>query len=83
MLNTKHMFNNQRYVHFGDDYSLSIVDEQKPGTFELAVLYKEKLVHMPGISDPNDTVTRFRTQKDVEMIMKKMVSITGKIPQKG
>lgn len=75
---------NQKLIKFGPDYTLSIVDEQEySDKYELAVLYKEDLVHMPGISDEGDTVTRFRTQKDIEMIMKKMVWLTGKIPQKG
>ena len=69
-----------RYVKFGDDYKLSIISEKQIGLFEVAVLYRDKLVHMPGISDPGDTVTRFRTQHELEMIMKKMLCVTGKHP---
>jgi hypothetical protein len=72
----------QRIVKFGPDYKLSIVDEQNiKGKFELAVFYKDSMVEMPGITDPDDTVTRFRTPKDVQCIMKKMFSITGKMPE--
>ena len=75
---------NQKLIKFGPDYTLSIVDEQKHADkYELAVIYKENLVHMPGISDEGDTVTRFRSAHDVQSIMKKMFSITGVMPEKG
>ena len=72
----------QRIINFGPDYKLSIVDEQnKPDRFELAVFYKDRMVEMPGITDQESTVTRFRTTHDVQCIMKKMFLITGKMPQ--
>ena len=74
----------QRLINFGPNYKLSIVDEQNHNNkYELAVFFKERIVEMRGITDTGDTVTRFRTAKDVEMIMKKMFSITGKMPKKG
>ena len=74
----------QRIVNFGSDYKLSIVDEvNQKDKFELAVFYKEHMVSMPGITDPGDTVTRFKTASDVQMIMKKMYSITGEVPENG
>ena len=39
------------------------------------------MVSMPGITDPGDTVTRFKTASDVQLIMKKMYSITGEVPE--
>ena len=75
---------NQKLIKFGPDYTLSIVDEQQHADkYELAVIYKENLVHMPGISDEGDTVTRFRSAQDVQSIMKKMFSITGVMPKNG
>ena len=72
----------QKIVNFGPDYKLSIVDEvNHTDKFELAVFYKENMVSMPGITDPGDTVTRFKTASDIQMIMKKMYSITGKVPE--
>ena len=72
----------QKIVNFGPDYKLSIVDEvNHVDRFELAVFYKEHMVSMPGIADPGDTVTRFRTANDVQMIMKKMYTITGEVPK--
>ena len=72
----------QKIVRFGTDYKLSIVDEvNQKDKFELAVFYKERMVEMPGITNPGDTVTRFRTASDVQMIMKKMYSITGEVPE--
>jgi hypothetical protein len=75
---------NQKIVRFGPDYKLSIVDEvNQKDKFELAVFYKDKMVSMPGITNPGDTVTRFKTASDVQMIMKKMYSITGEVPENG
>ena len=75
---------NQKIVRFGPDYKLSIVDEVNHNNkFECAVFYKEHMIEMPGITDNGDTVTRFRTASDVQCIMKKMFSITGKMPQNG
>jgi len=74
----------QKIVRFGSDYKLSIVDEvNQKDKFELAVFYKERMVEMPGITNPGDTVTRFRTASDVQMIMKKMYTITGEVPENG
>ena len=74
----------QKIVNFGPDYKLSIVDEvNHVDKFELAVFYKEHMVSMPGITDNGDTVTRFRTVADIQLIMKKMYSITGEMPVNG
>lgn len=74
----------QKIVRFGPDYKLSIVDEvNHKDQFELAVFYKDHMVEMPGITDKGDTVTRFRTAKDIQLIMKKMHSLTGKMPENG
>jgi hypothetical protein len=74
----------QKIVNFGPDYKLSIVDEvNHTDKFELAVFYKDNMVSMPGITDNGDTVTRFRTVADIQVIMKKMFSITGKMPVNG
>ena len=74
----------QKIVNFGPDYKLSIVDEvDHKNKYELAVFYKEHMISMPGITDPGDTVTRFRTASDVQMIMKKMYTITREVPENG
>jgi hypothetical protein len=74
----------QKIVRFGPDYKLSIVDEvNHTDKFELAVFYKENMVSLPGITDNGDTVTRFRTVADIQLIMKKMYSITGEMPING
>lgn len=71
----------QKIVRFGPDYKLSIVDEQDvKGKFELAVFFKDSMVEMPGITDPGDTVTRFKTPEDVQCIMKKLYCMTGELP---
>ena len=75
---------NQKIVNFGPDYKLSIVDEvNHTNKFELAVFHKGKMVEMPGITNPGDTVTRFKSAADVQMIMKKMYTITGEVPENG
>ena len=74
----------QKIVNFGPDYKLSIVDEvNHTDKFELAVFYKENMVSLPGITDNGDTVTRFRTVADIQLIIKKMYSITGEMPVNG
>lgn len=74
----------QKIVNFGPDYKLSIVDEvNHTDKFELAVFHKGKMVEMPGITNPGDTVTRFKSASDVQLIMKKMYSITGELPENG
>jgi hypothetical protein len=74
----------QKIVRFGPNYKLSIVDEvNHTDKFELAVFYKERMVEMPGITTPGSTVTRFRTASDVQMIMKKMYTITREVPENG
>ena len=75
----------QCVLDFGD-YELSIISGDcaygtKNAPFEIAVFKNGDMVEMPGITDPNDTVTRFRTVEDVQCIMKKMFSITGKMPE--
>ena len=76
------MLPNQKILNFGPDYKLSIVDEvNHKDKFECAVFYKEHMVELPGITDRGDTVTRFRTATDVQLIMKKMYSITGEVPE--
>jgi hypothetical protein len=73
-----------KLVSFGPDYRVSILPEQNHrDLFEIGVLYRGKLVSLPGISDPDDTVTRFRTPQDVQCILKKMHVITGKLPNTG
>jgi hypothetical protein len=75
---------NQKIVRFGPDYKLSIVDEvSQKDKFEIAVFHKDKMVEMPGITNPGDTVTRFKTASDVQMIMKKMYTITREVPENG
>lgn len=74
----------QKIVRFGSDYKLSIVDEvNHKDKYELAVFYKGNMVEMPGITDLDDTVTRFKTPQDVQCIMKKMYYITGELPVNG
>ena len=74
----------QKIVNFGPDYKLSIVDEvNHTDKFELAVFHKGKMVEMPGITNPGDTVTRFKSAADVQIIMKKMYTITGELPENG
>ncbi len=75
---------NQKIINFGPDYRLSIVDEiNHDDLFECAVFYKGEMIEMPGITAPDDTVGRFKTASDIQMIMKKMYSITREVPENG
>lgn len=74
----------QSILQFGD-YELSIVKSDisyggKLGLYEIAVFKNAGMVEMPGITAPNDTVKGFLSPEEVNGIITKMTSITGKDP---
>ena len=75
----------QCVLEFGDEYALSIISGQgaystETAPYEIAVIYKGDLTHMPGITDEDDTIKGYLTEADVGAIIKKMFLITGKSP---
>jgi hypothetical protein len=80
---TDHPNGVQAIVSFGD-YSLSIVKNDfsyggDKGLYEIAVFKDHNQVELPGITGPGDTVKGFLNESEVEVIMKKMQTISGQI----
>lgn len=76
----------QCVLEFGDHYQLSIItgvgahgNEDAP--YEIAVIKHGDLVEMPGITAEGDTVRGCLTEADVSAIIKKMHTITTRIPR--
>ena len=72
----------QAIVDFGK-YELSIVQNEasygnKQGLYEIAVFKDNEQTELPGITQPGDTVKGFLTEAEVDAILTKMYTITGK-----
>ena len=72
----------QAIVDFGK-YELSIVQNEasygnKQGLYEIAVFKDGEQTELPGITQPGDTVKGFLTEAEVDAILTKMYTITGK-----
>ena len=68
-----------------DNYELSIINNEasygnKQGLFEIAVFKDGEQIELPGVTNPGDTVKGWLTNSDVDAIIKKMYTITGKEP---
>ena len=64
-------------------YELSIIQNEasygnKQGLFEIAVFKDGEQTELPGITQPGDTVKGFLTSEEVDAILTKMYTITGK-----
>jgi len=73
---------NQIVLDFGT-YELSIIDDGYGGDlglYEIAVFKGNSQVELPGITRKGDTVQGFLTERDVDVIIKKMYTITGVEP---
>lgn len=75
----------QALVYFGNEYKLSVVSHEGSyggdrGLYEIAVLKNNDMVEMPGITAEGDTVKGFLSESDVNVIIKKMVMVTGAEP---
>lgn len=74
-----------------DKYHLSIVKSDfsyggKSGLYEIGVFAAEdgvasNMVELPGVTNENDTVKGYLTESDVDAIIKKMHTITNRIPR--
>ena len=72
----------QAIIDFGL-YELSIIQNEvsygnKQGLFEIAVFKDNEQTELPGITQPGDTVKGFLTSEEVDAILTKMYTITGK-----
>ena len=69
-----------------DNYELSIINNEvsygnKQGLFEIAVFKDGEQIELPGVTNPGDTVKGWLTNSDVDAIIYKMISLTGKQPR--
>lgn len=85
MMHTEIPKGTQAVLRFGEAYELSIVQNQssygsKSGLFEIGVFKDGQMTELPGITKPGDTVKGYLTEKDVDLIIKKMYTITGHEP---
>lgn len=74
-------FGYQAQFDFGK-YILSVVQNDmsygaKKGLYEISVFKGDDQVELPGITNEGDTVRGFLTQDDVNIIIKKLTTITG------
>ena len=72
-------------LKFGDTKKLSIIQNEfsyggDKGLYEIAVFDGADQVEMPGITAEGDTVKGFLTESDVDVIIKKMLTVTGSEP---
>lgn len=72
----------QAIINFGL-YELSIIKNEssyggKKGLYEIGVFKGNQMVEMPGVTVPGDTVKGYLTESEVDAILLKMYTITGK-----
>lgn len=70
---------------FGDHHELSIVKHtgsygNKSGLYEIGVFVNGEFANMPGITEDHDTVKGWLSKDEVDGIIVKMFTITGKDP---
>ena len=85
---SKHLYSDSKTARLAfADYELSIVEENgEPDLFECAIFRDGNFIQLPGIHPhPEegvlwDDVLRFQTREEVIGIVRKLESITGKVP---
>jgi hypothetical protein len=73
----------QIVLAFGE-YELSIIDDgygRDRGLLEIGTLKNGSMTALPGITDETDTVKGYLTEADVDAIIIKMYTISGKQPE--
>lgn len=85
MMDTEHPKGVQAILAFGDHLELSVVQNEasygnKMGLYEIGIFKDGDMVELPGITNEGDTIKGFLSEEEVNAIMLKMYSITGKEP---
>lgn len=73
----------QVLLNFGKKYSLSIINNgygKTEGLYEIGMFSKGVLTEMPGITIEGDTVRGFLTEDEVDIIIKKLVTVSRHDP---
>jgi hypothetical protein len=75
----------QCILDFGDDVELSIISGTGAyggdrGLYEIAVLKNGEFAGLPGIVDVEEQVRGYLTEAEIDVIIKTMYLLTGKVP---
>jgi|TARA_R110001606_G_scaffold90835_2_gene203009 hypothetical protein len=73
----------QILLNFGEKYSLSIINNghgKAEGLYEIGMFSKGVMTEMPGITIEGDTVRGFLTEDEVDIIIKKLVTVSRHDP---
>ena len=75
----------QWLLQFGDQYQLSIINHKGsrgyPNLYEIGVFSDcDTMAVLPGVTDEDDQVKGNLTPNQVDAIIPKMISVTGKMP---
>lgn len=73
-------------LQFGDECELSVISHSgswggKDGLYEIATYMRKFQVELPGITWEGDTVKGYLTESEVDVIIKKMISMIGFEPK--
>ncbi len=75
----------QWLLQFGDQYRLSIINHKGsrgyPNLYEIGVFSDcDTMTSLPGVTDTDDQVKGNLTPNQIDAIIIKMISVTGKMP---
>lgn len=76
----------QTILQFGENYELSVIKSDfsyggDRGLYEIGVFKNDVMIELPGVTNKGDTIKGFLTEADVDVIIKKMHTITGTEPK--
>jgi len=75
----------QTLLTFGDEIELSVISGEGSYSslltpYEIAVFRNGEFTQLPGITGPDDDVRGHLVEQDVDLIIKKLVTITRETP---
>jgi len=75
----------QAVLSFGE-YELSVISGDGAygstnAPYEIGVFKNGDMIHMPGITDEDDSIKGWLTKSDIDAIISKMYFLTGTIPR--
>ena len=75
----------QTLLKFGDEIELSVISGQgsyssENAPYEIAVFRNGSFAQLPGITGPDDDVRGHLAEQDVDLVIKKLVTVTKADP---
>ena len=75
----------QAVLSFGE-YELSVISGDGAygstnAPYEIGVFKNGDMIHMPGITDADDSIKGWLTKSDIDAIISKMYFLTGTVPR--